>query len=63
MLNKQIRIFKYYKKHGYSDTDKMRLDTFREECNKSIEKAKENYLKEVDLDLADPQVRQNLIGN
>ena len=35
----------------------MRLDTFREECNKSIEKAKENYLKQVGL-VADHQVGQ-----
>ena len=47
MLNKQHRIIKNYKRHGYSDVDKMRLDTFREERDKTIEKTKEDYMKQV----------------
>ena len=41
----------------------IKLDsTFREECNNTITKEKENYLKEVCLDLADPQVGINLLS-
>ena len=59
MLNKQNRFFKNYKKHCYSDLDKIRLDTSREECKrKNIEKAKENYLKQIGLNLPDPHVGQ-----
>ena len=43
-----------------SDIDKMRFDTVCKECNKTIEKAKENYLQQVGLDLADPQVGQKI---
>ena len=32
MLNKQSRLFKHFKKHGYKTDDKYRLDSYREEC-------------------------------
>ena len=33
MLNSKNRLFKYYKKHGYKEEDKVRLDTFRVQCS------------------------------
>ena len=43
-LNKQNRICTTYKKRGYNDVNKISLDTFREQCKQTIEKAKANYL-------------------
>ena len=54
MLNKQSRLFKNFKKHGYKVEDKMRLDSHRDVCNKTIEKSRENYLRQVGMNLADP---------
>ena len=36
MLNKQSRLFKNFKKHGYKTDDKHRLDSYREKCKKAI---------------------------
>ena len=44
LLNRKNRLFKTYKKHGYKDEDKLRLDAFRIECQKAVETAKLNYL-------------------
>ena len=44
MLNKQNRIYKNYKKHGYNHTDKIILDEFREKCRLEIERSKERYM-------------------
>ena len=43
-LNKKNRLFKNFKRHGYREDDKIRLDNFREECRNDIELAKTNYL-------------------
>ena len=37
MLNKQSRLFKNFKKHGYRADDKSRLDIFQQECKKAID--------------------------
>ena len=58
LLNKQSRLFRNYKKHGYKNLDKIRLESFSEECRKSIEKAKESYLQNIGFRIADP-----LLGN
>ena len=44
MLNRKIRLFENYKKHGYIDDDKVRLDTFRNECQLAVVTAKHFYL-------------------
>ena len=54
MLNKQSRLFKNFKKHGYRADDKSRLDIFRQECKKAIDNSREMYLKQMGLNLADP---------
>ena len=55
MLNKQTRLFNNFKKHGYKSEDKKRLDSYRDECKKSIDNSKESYLKQLGLNLADPK--------
>ena len=40
MLNKQSRLFKNFKKHGYKADDKSRLDSYRDECKKGIDNSK-----------------------
>ena len=54
MLNKQSRLFQNFKKHGYRADDKSRLDIFRQECKKAIDNSREMYLKQMGLNLADP---------
>ena len=39
-LNKQNIIFKNYKKHGYNDADKIRLDIFATNVSKLLKKQK-----------------------
>ena len=55
MLNKQSRLFKNFKKHGYKTGDKYMLDSYREECKKAIYNSIEMYLKQVGINLADPK--------
>ena len=44
-LNRENRLFKNYKKHGYKIEDKDRLDTFRMECQQAVSTAELTYLK------------------
>ena len=44
MLKKKNRLYHNYKKHGYKDEDKVRLDNFRDECKEAIDSAKTLYL-------------------
>ena len=43
LLKKKNRLFSSYKRHGYREKDKLRLDAFRTECQKAVEIAKRNY--------------------
>ena len=44
MTNRKNRLFKNFKKHGYQETDKIRLDNFRKECQDAIDTAKQSYI-------------------
>ena len=44
MIKKKNRLYKAYKKHGFQLNDKVRLDNFRSECQKTIEDTKNDYL-------------------
>ena len=44
MLKRKNRLYKSYKRHGYKEEDKVRLDTFRTECHQAVEDAKLSYL-------------------
>ena len=54
MLKRKNRLFKNYKKHGYKEEDKLRLDSFRIECQEAVEKAKSNYLEMLGNNLNHP---------
>ena len=56
MLNRKNRLYKNCKKHGFRVEDKIRLDTFREECKNAIENAKVNYLTKLGNKLNDPSI-------
>ena len=58
MLKRKNRFFKNYKGHGYNDEDKVRLDSFRNECQEAVEKAKTDYLKNLGNKLKDPNTSQ-----
>ena len=47
MLNRKNRLFENYKKHGYKNDDKVRLDAFRNECQLAMETAKHSYLMDL----------------
>ena len=40
LLKKKNRLYEYYKKHGYKEEDKTRLETFRSECQEAVQSAK-----------------------
>ena len=44
MLKRKTRFFNNYKRHGYKEEDKVRLDAFRIECQQAVGTAKLSYL-------------------
>ena len=58
MLNRKNRLYKSYKRHGYKEEDKARLDTFRSECQQAIENAKSSYLTNLGNKVNDPNTSQ-----
>ena len=54
MLNRKNRIYKNYKRHGYREEDKARLDTFQSECKLAVENAKLSYLTDLGNKVNDP---------
>ncbi len=57
-LKQKNRLYKNYKKHGFKQEDKNRLDKFRNECMIHIQLAKDNYLKSIGCKLADKDITQ-----
>ena len=53
LLKKKNRLFSSYKKHGYEEEDKLRLDAFRIECKEAVELAKSTYSKNLGNKLID----------
>ena len=60
MLNRKNRLYKSYKRHGYKDEDKIRLDAFRSECQQEVENAKSSYLTNLGNKVNDPNTSQKL---
>ena len=60
MLNRKNRLYKSYKRHGYKEEDKVRLDTFRTECHQAVEDAKLSYLTNLGNKANDPSTSQKL---
>ena len=44
MLDRKNTLFNNYKRHGYKEEDKVRLDAFRIEWQQAVETAKSSYL-------------------
>ena len=53
MRNRQTRLFKNYKKHGFQP-----VGAFRKKCDFPIQKAKDNYLTNLGNKLIDPNTSQ-----
>ena len=45
MLNRKNRLYKNFKRHGYKEDDRLRLDVFRAECQIAVETAKATYTR------------------
>ena len=58
ILNRKNRLFKNYKKHGYKEENKARIDTFRDECKQAVETAKLSYLTNLGKKVNDPNTSQ-----
>ena len=58
MLNRKNRFFKNYKRHGYKNEDKVKLDAFRIECQQAVESAKLVYLTNLGNKVNDPNTSQ-----
>ena len=54
LLRKKNRLFEHYKKHGYRDEDKVRLEIFRTECQQAVQAAKATYLTNMGVKLTNP---------
>ena len=54
----QNRLYKSFKRHGYKEEDKTRLDTLRNECHQAVEKAKLSYLTNLGNKVNDPNTSQ-----
>ena len=48
MLNRKNRLFRNYKRHGYKEDDRLRLDAFRAECQIAVETAKVTYTRNLE---------------
>ena len=58
MLKRKNRLYKNYKKHGYRDEDKIRLEVFREECKEAVESSKLSYITNLGNKVNDPSTTQ-----
>ena len=61
-LKKKDRLYRNYKRHGFRDEDKNRLDNFRKECQEAIESAKLMYFKILVTSQTSPIRHQKMIG-
>ena len=58
LLRKQNKLFKKFRKNGFRNEDKIRLDGIRAECSNAILIAKETFLKRQGAKLSDPALGQ-----
>ena len=56
LLKKKNRLYHNYKKHGYKEEDKIRLECFRTECKEAVEFAKLSYLSNLGSKLNEPAI-------
>ena len=58
MLKRQNRMYKNFKRHGFSEADRDRVQRFREYCNQAVRTAKEKYLRNIWEKLSNPNTSQ-----
>ena len=58
MLNRKDRLYKSYKRHGYKDEDKVRLDSLLIECQEAVNNAKLTYLTNLGNKVTEPNTSQ-----
>ena len=58
LLKKKNRFYQSYKRHGYKEDDRLRLETFCKECHSAGESAKLSYLSNLGNKLNDPGTSQ-----
>ena len=58
ILNRKNRLYNNYKRHGFKADDKVRLDTFRVECQQAVETAKLSYLTNLGNKVNNPVTSQ-----
>ena len=51
LLKKKNRLYAHYKKHGYKEDDRLRLESFRSECQEAVMSAKRTYLTNLGIKL------------
>ena len=54
LIKKKNRFYASYKKNGYSDDDRVRLESFRSECKKAVDAAKHDYVTKLGNKLNNP---------
>ena len=62
LLNRQNRLYKNFKRHGFKPVDKIRVDNFNVECMNAIREAKESYLINIGGNWLTPIVVKRHIG-
>ena len=62
MLKRQNRMYKNFKRHGFSEADRERVQRFREHCNQAVQTAKEKYLRNIGENLQTLTLVRNAIG-
>ena len=60
MLDRKNRLYNSYKRYGYKEKDKVKLDTFRTECHQAVEDAKLTYFPNLGNKANDPSTYQML---
>ena len=51
-------MFKNFKRHGYRNEDKNRVENFHSECNLAVQAAKDRYLEDLGRKLTDHRTCQ-----
>ena len=59
MLTRKNRLYNNYKRHGFKADDKVRLDTFRIECQQAVETTKLSHLTNLGNKVNNPGTSQN----
>ena len=62
MLNRKIRLYQNYKRHGYKLEDRVRLDNFRKESQEAVENSKLTDLTNMEKKLNNPNTSQKVMN-